>query len=236
MTSKASKTSVPTTLNLTDNSVTRDQYQTAITALVEGMCSIGYAHSWCGERHHYFRAITPEYVGGLSRDTGQWYDERVPDFTRTPDGTHNDDRDANQEFTAAGGYGKLLADARGRILFYVQRDQISLDQVNPVFVAMNVSTYPADKPDLGGERFTIYPPAIQLTVAIPATNDVTAARQWCIANVMQAILTAVNGQPFDGENYIVPNSVTSTGRPDVYQESETPIVVHDEDVIRPSYT
>lgn len=221
------QSAVPTVFDLNNNTVTRDQYRAAITSLIGFMIQLGYDKGWCSERHDYFSAITPEY---------NQYDVHEPNFANTPDGSEGvDGADTDPGFDTAGGYGKLLANVRSRILWYVRAEQIDLENANRAFNGMNVPVYPNPKPT-DGTRHLVYLPSVEVNVSSPELNYDRETHDWIASNLPAIITAAVNGVPFDGPNYVVPGSMAFTSaNTEVYRASPT-VTVAETDTLRPSHT
>lgn len=210
-----------TVLNLTDNSVTKEQYETAITALGTEMCNIAYEKEWCSARHQYFRAIFSEYNRDNllpNRDYEPHPDQRPPfqaDFSQTPD-TDN--------------YGYTLSVVRAHILWYVRSGTVDLDRANQVFRAMNIPTYP-DKPQTGGRLLRVYLSPFYVRVSESLGTEYES-EDWAVHHLAGVLQAMLNGQPV-ADNPLIPGAFQIEGYSEAYVQRPGIEPVMPEDTIRP---
>lgn len=203
-----------TVLNLTDNSVTREQYVTALTSLGDFLCELRHAKGWCGESHQYFTAIYPEY-DRHERNAHQ----HAPLMDLVPD-------DAD--------YGDRLRRIRARVLWYVNADLTDLITANDAFIMMGIPTYP-DKSVSIESQIYVYLPTLYLSVSAPSMNE---AIDWAESDLLDAVAAAVNGHPIPAGSPIVPGSVRFAESPgiDVYRVGLGNEQIMSADTERPSYS
>lgn len=161
----------PSVLDL-NSEITPKEFRESVTSLVQFFTELASERGWCPERHRYFEAVVPGYIG--EGQLGYVSEDYSPD-------------DPAAE----------LRNIRGRILWYTRAGTVSLDDANRMFAAARLQEYVlGNKP---GHRVQVALPHFEVNIG---AGDVTDAEEWAREHMIELITAMLDGRKVDDNRYV----------------------------------